>query len=119
MPIIGLENAAYFSLQLGENAADIAGIPEITDLSGYLTDFAVTASIIEQLDLIITVDTAVAHLAGALAKKCWVLLPFAPDWRWLLERNDSPWYASLRLFRQSAPGDWVNVVVEVAAELDD
>jgi len=116
-PLFKLENAAIYSLQLGENANDIATIPTITDLSAQLTDFAATAAIIEQLDLIITVDTAVAHLAGALAKKCWVLLPFAPDWRWLLGRNDSPWYASVKLFRQAAPGDWPAVVKAVTREL--
>ncbi len=118
-PLFEVENIACYSLQLGENVNDISTIPAITDLSSHLTDFAATAAIIEQLDLIITVDTAVAHLAGALAKKCWVLLPFAPDWRWLLERNDSPWYASVKLFRQAAPGDWPNVIERVCQEFAD
>ena len=118
-PLYEVEKAAFYSLQLGKNTTDIASIPAITDLSTYLTDFAATAAIIEQLDLIITVDTAVAHLAGALAKKCWLLLPFAPDWRWLLERNDSPWYASIKLFRQSEPGDWPAVIKAVVQELEN
>ena len=74
------------------------------------TDFADTAGLISQLDLVITVDTAVAHLAGAMGKKVWVLLPFVPDWRWLLDREDSPWYPTMRLFRQKVKGDWAEVM---------
>lgn len=77
------------------------------------TDFADTAGLIENLDLVISVDTSVAHLAGALGKPVWVLLPFAPDWRWMLEREDSPWYAGARLFRQREAGDWGSVLREV------
>ncbi|MDE2030231.1 MAG: tetratricopeptide repeat protein [Alphaproteobacteria bacterium] len=80
-------------------------------------DFAATAAMIETLDLVITVDTAVAHLAGALGKPVWILLPFHPDWRWLLEREDSPWYPTARLFRQRQRGDWSEVVARVAATL--
>jgi tetratricopeptide (TPR) repeat protein len=83
-----------------------------------LADFADTAALTEQLDLVISVDTSVAHLAGALGRPTWVLLPFAPDWRWLLDRNDSPWYPSARLFRQRRAGDWAAVIGEVAAALD-
>ena len=70
-----------------------------------------------QLDLVIAVDTSVAHLAGALACPVWVLLPFAPDWRWLLDRDDNPWYPTMRLFRQPVPGDWTSVVQNVRAAL--
>ena len=69
------------------------------------------------LDLVITVDTATAHLAGAMARPVWIMLPFSPDWRWLLERRDSPWYPTARLFRQPKPGGWDGVIAEVLAEL--
>ncbi len=82
-----------------------------------LTDYAATASVIAALDLVITVDTSVAHAAGAQGRPAWVLLPFAPDWRWLLNRDDTPWYTSLRLFRQPAPGDWPAVIDSVIAAL--
>ena len=70
-----------------------------------------------ELDLVIAVDTAVAHLAGALAKPVWTLLPFAPDWRWLLDREDTPWYPTMRLFRQKSRGQWQPVIARVAEEL--
>ena len=80
-----------------------------------LRDFGDTAALIEAMDLVITIDTAVAHLAGALAKPVWIMLPFSPDWRWLLNRDDSPWYPTARLFRQQSPGDWDSVVRAVVA----
>jgi ADP-heptose:LPS heptosyltransferase len=70
-----------------------------------------------ELDLIITVDTSIAHLAGALGRPFWLLLSYAPDWRWLLDRDDSPWYPTARLFRQPAPGDWGSVVAQVREAL--
>jgi len=82
-----------------------------------LTDYAETAALIAGLDLVITVDTSVAHVAGALGRPAWVLLPHAPDWRWLLHRNDTPWYSSLRLFRQPKPGDWRSVIADVVTAL--
>jgi tetratricopeptide (TPR) repeat protein len=97
------------------DAALLATLPNLQDLD--LADFADTAALIERLALVITVDTAVAHLAGALGRPVWTLLPFSPDWRWLLDRDDTPWYPSMRLFRQPAPGDWASVVERVATAL--
>ena len=108
-----------YSLQKGDAAQQLNRLDNasIIDLSDRLQDFADTAAAIAQLDLVITVDTAVAHLAGALGKPVWVLLPFAPDWRWMLDRADSPWYPTMRLFRQSAAGDWHGVIGEVLRSL--
>jgi ADP-heptose:LPS heptosyltransferase len=89
----------------------------VRDFAAELTDFAETAAAVENLDLVIAVDTAVAHLAGALGKPVWTLLPFAPDWRWLLGRDDSPWYPTMRLFRQSKPRDWAGVIKRVRKAL--
>ncbi len=115
-----VSNAAFYSLQMGDPAAEAANPPpglKLTDWTGGLTDFADTAALIENLDLIVAVDTAVAHLAGAIGKNVWVLLPMAPDWRWMLEREDTPWYPTMRLFRQKLRGDWADVVRRVREEL--
>ena len=85
---------------------------------GPLADFAELAALVEQLDLVITVDTAFAHLAGALARPVWVLLPLNCDWRWLRERSDSAWYPTMRLYRQRVLGDWSGVMEQVARDLD-
>ncbi len=90
---------------------------EIVDLAPFLNSFDFTAAAIANLDLLISVDTAVVHLAGALGRPVWTLLQFAPDWRWLLNRKDTPWYPSMKLFRQTTPGDWRDVVQEVIGEL--
>jgi len=98
-----------YGLQLGAAARDLQSAPagmRLVDLSGELSDFAETAAAIQNLDLVISVDTAVAHLAGAMGRPVWTLLKLAPDWRWLLGREDSPWYPTMRLFRQERPGDW-------------
>jgi hypothetical protein len=87
------------------------------DASPFLEDFSDTASAIANLDLVITVDTAVCHLAGALAAPVWTLIPFAHDWRWLLQREDSPWYPTMRLFAQPKIGDWQSVIERVRDEL--
>lgn len=109
----------FYSLQVGERAQDLALLPpgRVVDLAPALTDFADTAAALANLDLLITVDTAVAHLAGSTGRPCWIMLPFSPDWRWLTGREDSPWYPSLRLFRQEAPGDWSEVLRRVGEEL--
>ena len=89
----------------------------VTHLGAQLGDFTDTAAVIACLDLVIAADTSVAHLAGAMGKPVWLMLPFSPDWRWMLNRADSPWYPSARLFRQTALGDWGGVVAQVRAEL--
>ena len=89
----------------------------LLDPSEELRDYADTAALISALDLVITVDTSVAHLAGALGKPCWVMLPFMPDFRWLLDREDTPWYPSMRLFRQQSPGDWDGVLERLGKAL--
>ncbi len=107
----------FVSLQLGPRAAEAAAMPGLIDPTARLTDYAATAALVAALDLVIAVDTSVAHLAGALGRPVWVMLPFAPDWRWMLERDSSPWYGSMRLFRQERPGYWPGVVARVAEAL--
>jgi len=119
-PLREVAGVRFFSLQKGEAAQEAASLSKamrMIDWTAELTDFADTAALIANLDLIMTVDTAVAHLAGAMGKPVWTLLPFVADWRWLSEREDSPWYPSMRLFRQTAPGDWTGVVARVADAL--
>jgi Flp pilus assembly protein TadD len=120
-PLARIPGVRFVSLQKGEAAAEAKSPPEgmeLPDLTGELNDFADTAALIAALDLVIAVDTAVVHLAGAMGKPVWVLLPFAPDWRWLLNRNDSPWYPTMRLFRQHQPGQWTPVIAEIRQELE-
>lgn len=120
MPILQVPNIRFYSLQVGDRANDIALLsPDlpVQDLSARLGNYGDTAAVIEQLDLVITVDTSVAHLAGALHKPVWTLLCYNPDWRWLLEREDTPWYPSMRLFRQTSPKDWAPVCQQVAEAL--
>jgi tetratricopeptide (TPR) repeat protein len=118
-PLFEIPGMSFVSLQVGPRAADLAALPTgaAVDVSAELTDFAETAGAIRNLDLVIAVDTSVVHLAGALGKAAWAMLPFSPDWRWLLERADSPWYPTVRLYRQSAPADWDSVVARVGADL--
>ena len=114
------DDVTLYSLQVGPGAADLedrATDAPIHDLATRLDDFADTAAVVSQLDLVITVDTAVAHLAGAMAWPVWTLLPFAPDWRWMLDRDDSPWYPTMRLFRQSRPRDWYDVFDRIGRAL--
>ncbi len=114
-----INSLRLFSLQKGEAAKEINEVNfNIRDLSSFgMNDFSDTAAVISNLDLVITVDTSVAHLAGALGKETWLLLPYFPDWRWMLERTDTPWYPSLKLFRQPKPGDWETVFQNVMDEL--
>ena len=83
-----------------------------------MRDFGDTAGILEQLDLVVSADTSVVHLAGAMDRPVWALIPFSPDWRWLYGRDDSPWYSSVRLFRQESPRDWPGVIARLRAELE-
>jgi Flp pilus assembly protein TadD len=112
----------FYSLQKGDAAAQAtqaSGQMSITDWTQELHDFADTAALIDHLDLIISVDTAVAHLSAAMGKPTWLLLPFVPDWRWLRDREDTPWYPSMRLFRQTKIGDWPGVIQRAAGALAD
>ena len=119
-PLFGVNGTRFYSLQIGER--DRLPLPpelaaQVIDLTGNIGDFADTAALIANLDLVITIDTAVAHLAGALGRPVWVLLPKQADWRWLEGRDDSPWYPSMRLFRQGQPGDWPTVADVVVRAL--
>jgi tetratricopeptide (TPR) repeat protein len=119
-PLAAIHGVNFFSLQKGPRAAEAKNLSDgvaIEDIAPMLGDFAETAAAMAALDLIITVDTSVAHLAGATGRPVWVLLPRIPDWRWLLDREDSPWYPTVRLFRQAKAGDWASVIDRVAAEL--
>ncbi|MDB5754989.1 MAG: hypothetical protein JWR56_1417 [Massilia sp.] len=122
-PLGDVADVRFFSLQKGSGEEQAAQPPAplaaLTDLAPHIEDFADTAAIVMQLDLVITVDTAVAHLAGALGKRCWVMLPdYKTDWRWLDQRDDTPWYPGvMRLFRQGRDGDWAPVIANVKCAL--
>jgi tetratricopeptide (TPR) repeat protein len=119
-PLTRVEGVTFYSLQKGLAAASAQPLPagmRLIDLDAQQNDFADTAAIVANLDLVISVDTSVAHLAGAMGKPVWIPLHHMPDWRWLLHRTDSPWYPTARLFRQSTPGDWTTVVSELVHEL--
>ena len=118
--LLDCPHVAFYSLQKGIPQLEIGALgwsSRVVDLNAQLNDMADTAAAIAQLDLVITVDTSVAHLAGALGKPVWVLLAHVPDWRWMLDRHDSPWYPTMRLFRQARPGDWAGVIQTVIQEL--
>ncbi len=120
LPLAGIPGVRLYSLQHGPRAADVTNsrIPALVkDFSKHLKDFADTAAVISQLDLVITVDSAVAHLAGALGKPVWVMIPAIPDFRWQTGRSDSPWYPTMRLFRQAADGDWYRTITSMTDQL--
>jgi tetratricopeptide (TPR) repeat protein len=119
-PLWSPEGATFISVQreLREgDAAALAGAARLVHLGDELTDFADTAAVLAFCDLVVSVDSAVAHLAGAMGRPVFILLPFSPDWRWMLAREDSPWYPSARLFRQPAIGDWASVIARVREQI--
>lgn len=122
-PLLTMPNVSFIDLQIGADAAaqraELApdAAAALIAPAGAIADFADTAAIVAELDLVVSVDTAVAHLAGALARPVWLMLPLVPEWRWLRDRTDSPWYPTMRLWRQENPGDWAGVVAAVGQAL--
>ncbi|MFN7095968.1 MAG: tetratricopeptide repeat protein [Gammaproteobacteria bacterium] len=117
LPLMELENSVFYSLQKDILPEEKTASTKMVILADQMQNFSDTAAIIEQLDLVITIDTAVAHLAGALNKPVWNLLPYFADWRWLLDRSDTPWYPSMRLYRQSVANEWDSVFTQVWNDL--
>ncbi|MEI6212815.1 MAG: tetratricopeptide repeat protein [Desulfuromonadales bacterium] len=121
IPLSELSNTLFFSLQVDKRSG-LDSLPsklQAIDLTAHIRDFSDTAALIENLDLVISVDTAVAHLAAAMAKPVFLMVPTAPDWRWMLTRSDSPWYPSVKIFRQQQLGNWEQVVEAVVAAIAD
>ena len=119
-PLANLPGIHLFSLQKGPGAEELQAACDhfpVAELGSRLNDFMDTAAVMRNLDLVITCDTSIAHLAGALGVPVWVAMPLVPDWRWLLGRDDSPWYPAMRLFRQKSLGDWSGVFGKIEAEL--
>jgi len=117
---LSIPGACFVSLQKGAAAAQLDDLPpelRPLDLMDEVTDFTDTAALVANLDLVISVDTSVVHLAGAMGKPLWILSRFDGCWRWGIDREDSPWYPTARLFRQSTPGDWQTVIERVTASL--
>jgi Flp pilus assembly protein TadD len=117
--VFDIPGISFYSLQKGPAAEQLTRFPDVVNLDAELRDFTDTAAAIAHLDLVITVDTAVAHLAGAMGKPVWILVSRASDWRWLTDRTDSPWYPSVRLFRQTALGEWDEVMAQVYQALEE
>ncbi len=120
LPLASIPGVRIYSLQHGPRGADAVKMAHpalIKDFSKHLKDFADTAAVVNQLDLVITVDSAVAHLAGALGKPVWVMIPAIPDFRWQTNRSDSPWYPTMRLFRQAMDGDWERTIASMTDQL--
>jgi uncharacterized protein (TIGR03032 family) len=121
LPILTVPEISFYSLQKGERHKDVGDLPSrlhVQNMELQLRDFGDLAVIIDQLDLVITVDTPVAHMSGALGKPVWTLLSHVADWRWMLEGETTPWYPTMRLFRQTRPGDWTGVIERVAEALN-
>jgi len=111
----------YICLQKEVRTSDQAALDASADIQSFsseLNDFDDTAALVECMDWVISVDTSVAHLAGALGKPLWLLLPFVPDWRWMLERDTSPWYPSATLYRQPTPNDWNSVLIRLRRDIE-
>ena len=118
--LLDIADIRFVSLQKGPRAHDIAHLglqPLLFNYDGLLQDFADTSALMQGVDLLITVDTSVAHLAGALGRPVWVLIPEVPDWRWMKNRTDSPWYPSMKLYRQEKSGDWGKTIAQIKADL--
>jgi hypothetical protein len=121
-PLAQVTGVKFFSLQKGPESWQAAAPPQgmqVHDFMPRVRDFADLAGIIAHLDLVITIDTSVAHLAGAMGKNVWTLIPFVPDFRWMLDRTDTPWYPTMRLYRQKAANDWSEPIAEIATDLRD
>ena len=118
--LLGVPGVTYVSVQKDVRPADDVVLADsgVLDYRGELNDLAETAALIAELDLVITVDTSVAHLAGALGKPVWILLPTRVDWRWMAEGATSPWYPTAKLFRQKSPGAWAPVLADVRTALE-
>jgi hypothetical protein len=119
-PLGQIEGVSFVSLMQKmpqRDDADLAALPDLVDISDGLTSFGETAAAICNLDLVVTIDTAVGHLTGAIGRPVWLMLANPSDWRWMLDRSDTPWYPTMRLFRQPRPGDWASVVGTIAQEL--
>ncbi|HMD86993.1 MAG TPA: tetratricopeptide repeat protein [Terriglobia bacterium] len=120
VPLMNVAGTTFYSLQFGPGSEQVKRLPpdvRLIDLGEELRDFAETAAIVSHLDLVITIDSSLAHLAGAMGKPVWILLNKGCDWRWFLEREDSPWYPTARLFRQTTAGGWQEVVNRIELEL--
>ncbi len=121
-PITDIDGVSFISLQKGQGVDQIGGYfgrAPLINLGPEIDDFGDSAAVISHLDLVVTVDTAIGHLTGAMGKPAWIMLPYAPDWRWLQQRSDTPWYPTVRLFRPSAPKDWPSITSAVATALSN
>jgi hypothetical protein len=116
-PLLSVPEVEWHALQKEIPARQRGRLGPMIDHGADLYDFADTAALIAELDLVVTIDTAVAHLAGALGRPVWIMLRYDADWRWLLDRDDSPWYPTARLFRQPSAGDWQGVVADLMRAL--